>query len=98
MSEVLAPLSLLLFVRGNAPGSRTAISLLRRICDSFRVPAALQVVDVFQQPELAKTHGVLATPTLLARVFGREKRIVGQLNEKRIRECLEFDAENGGAS
>jgi circadian clock protein KaiB len=76
---------LLLFIRGNAAASLSAISTLKRVCESrLRGDYELRVVDVFQDPGLVESHRILATPTVLRVSPGRERRLVGALSEDRL--------------
>ena len=80
--EAAAPYRLRLFVAGNTTRSRRAIENLRRICADH--PARridLEVVDIFQQPELAEQHQVIATPTLVKLLPLPVRRIIGDLSE-----------------
>jgi len=55
-----------LCISGMTPRSREALVNLKRICDEY-LPGQyeLEVIDLYQQPELAARHQVIATPTLL---------------------------------
>ena len=84
--------SLRLFVAGTTANSLRAIGNLRRICDTH-LPGRvdLEVVDIYQQPELAGEHQVVAVPTLLRLLPVPLRRIVGDLSdEKRLLEGLEL--------
>ena len=55
-----------LCVSGMTPRSRQAVVNLKRICDEYLAGNfEFEVIDLYQQPELAVRHQVIATPTLL---------------------------------
>ena len=58
-------LHLTLFVSGASPTSTQAVRRLRDLCDQ-RLPDGydLEIVDIYQQPEVVVSRGVLAVPTL----------------------------------
>ncbi len=60
--------------------------MLRAICDEhLHGRYELAVVDVFQQPVLAKDEQIIAVPTLIKKVPAPLRRIVGDLsNEQRV--------------
>ena len=71
-----------LYVTGNTARSERAIKNLRRLCaDVLRNGCDIEVVDVLEQPDLAEVDRVLATPTVIRRVPGPERRVVGDLSD-----------------
>jgi circadian clock protein KaiB len=60
-----ARLQLTLFVSGASPTSTRAAQRLRDLCDQH-CPSGydLEIVDIYQQPEVVASRGVLAVPTL----------------------------------
>ncbi len=55
-----------LFVAGPSPRSMRAIENLRRICSEMLGGRHdLQVIDLYQQPELAQNEQIVALPTLI---------------------------------
>lgn len=71
-----------LFVAGSTLRSRHAIENLRRICaDHLTGKVDLEVIDIYQQPELAGPHQVIAAPTLVKMLPLPVRRIVGDLSE-----------------
>jgi circadian clock protein KaiB len=75
------PVRLCLFVANDAPKSIIAIENIRRALIEFVDSAfALEIVNVFDDPDRALSSRVLVTPTLLAPDFAR--RLVGDLSEK----------------
>ena len=70
-----------LFVSGQTGRSARAIENIKRICETyFAGQYQLDVVDVYQQPELARSDKVVAVPTLLKKAPGEPKKIVGDFS------------------
>ena len=90
-----------LFVAGSTVRSRQAIDNLRHICaESLKGHVDIEVIDIHQQPELAKHHQIVAAPTLLKLLPLPARRIIGSLSEtERVLRGLDFVAPqetNGG--
>jgi circadian clock protein KaiB len=74
-------LALTLYVDGAATSSMHAIETVRRFCDEIGGRVELEVIDVHQQPELAARDQIVAAPTLVRRLPGPPRRIVGDLSD-----------------
>jgi circadian clock protein KaiB len=75
-----------LYVAGNSVRSRQAITNVREICERY-LPGnyELDVVDVYQQPEVTKAADVIALPTLIKELPFPPKKFVGDMsNTERI--------------
>lgn len=81
-----------LFVAGSTARSRQAIENLRRVCaDQLHGKVDLEVIDIYQQPELAGRYQVIAAPTLLKLLPLPVRRIIGDLSEtERVLRGLEL--------
>ena len=75
-----APFRFRLFVAGNSLNSSQAVANLRALCLA-RLPErhAIDIVDVFAEPQRALAEGVFVTPTLLKLGPSPARRIVGNL-------------------
>lgn len=75
--------ALRLFVAGTTAHSLRAIENLRRIC-AVHLPDGVdvEIVDIYQQPELAEQHQVIAAPTLVKLLPPPLRRIIGDLSEE----------------
>jgi circadian clock protein KaiB len=75
-----------LYIAGNTPASSRSVETLRAICEeNLKGRYELSVVDVFQQPALAKDEQIIAVPTLIKRLPAPLRRVVGDLsNEHRV--------------
>ncbi len=71
-----------LFVAGNTLRSQRAIANRRRLCDEqLAGQVDLEVIDIYQQPELAGHDQVIAAPTLVRLLPLPIRRIIGDLSE-----------------
>ena len=87
-----APLTLRLYVSGQALNSRTAIRNLESLRAALTASAAVEVVDVREKPELAEEDRILATPTLVRREPPPVRKIIGDLSDThRVLAGLELD-------
>jgi hypothetical protein len=75
---------LLLFVRGAGAPGHAAIALVRSL-----VPRSdVTVIDVFREPDVAESYGVVATPTLVRLEPPPRALVVGNITRKRVLACL----------
>ncbi len=71
-----------LFVTGASSRAATAISNLRRICESeLEGRYDLEIIDVLEFPELAEDARILATPTLIKSLPLPLRRVIGDLSD-----------------
>ena len=71
-----------LYVAGNTQKSANAILNLRKICEEhLQGRYQLEVIDIYQQPAMAKTDDVIATPTLVKQLPQPLRRIIGDLTQ-----------------
>ncbi|MDB6018389.1 MAG: thiol-disulfide isomerase [Pedosphaera sp.] len=75
-----------LYISGITPRSTTAIERVKRICEERLAGRYdLEVVDIYQQPLLAKSEQIIAAPTLLKKLPLPLRRIIGDMsNEDRV--------------
>ena len=72
-----------LYVTGMTSRAQDAIRNIRRICDEeLKGRYELEVVDVYQQPELAKKEQVIAAPTLIRELPLPLRKLVGDMSDK----------------
>jgi len=76
-----APVTVLqLFVAGATERSRQAILRAREFCDGqMDGNCELEVVDIYQQPKLARENQIIATPTLIKKFPPPMRRFIGNL-------------------
>jgi len=71
-----------LCISGMTPRSRRALTNLKRLCDDYLDGNyALEVIDLYQQPELAARHQIIATPTLLRNLPQPQRQMFGDLTD-----------------
>lgn len=87
-----------LYIAGTTPASGKAVENLRAICEAHLSGRyELTVIDVFQQPGLAKNEQIIAVPTLIKRLPAPLRRIVGDLsNEHRVLVGLDLKSKENG--
>jgi len=75
-----------LYVAGATPASTAAITNIRKICEeNLKGRYELAVVDIYQQPVLARDEQILAAPTLIKKLPLPIRRFIGDMaNKERI--------------
>jgi len=69
-----------LYVAGATDRSRQAIQRARRLCEAeLKDNFELEVIDVYQQPILARDGQIVATPTLVREFPQPVRRLIGNL-------------------
>lgn len=75
-------LVLRLFVTGMTPRSRRAVADVRKLCDEHLAGRYdLQVIDIYQQPLLAKEQQIIAAPTLVKKLPLPLRKIIGEMTD-----------------
>ena len=75
-------LQLTLFVSGASPTSIRAVRRLRDLCDRhFPGGYDLEFIDIYQQPEVVASRGVLAVPTLIKELPLPVRVIIGDFTD-----------------
>lgn len=71
-----------LFVTGMTPRSTRAIHAVRALCERrLKDRFELEIVDVYQQPQLIQGEQILATPTLIKYEPAPLRRIIGDMTD-----------------
>jgi circadian clock protein KaiB len=74
------PYVLRLYVTGMTPRSTAAFASIKSICEKhLHGRYDLEVIDIYQQPSLAKDDQIIAAPTLVKRLPAPQRRLVGNL-------------------
>ena len=75
-----------LYVAGNTPNSIAAFANLKEICEKHLGDRyQIEVVDLLENPTLAKGDQIIAVPTLVRRLPFPVKKIIGDLsNTERV--------------
>jgi circadian clock protein KaiB len=76
-------LHLTLFVSGPSAASSRSVRRLRDLCDRH-CPAGydLEIVDIYQQPEVVVSRGVLAVPTLIKELPLPVRVLIGDFTDE----------------
>lgn len=73
--------NLRLYVAGQTPKSITALANLKRICDEhMEGQYHIEVIDLMENPQLARRDQIVAIPTLIRELPSPLKRIIGDLS------------------
>jgi circadian clock protein KaiB len=75
-----------LYVSGSTLKSAQAVENIKRICEQhLKNRYDLEVIDIYQQPNLARDEQIVAVPTLIKRLPPPQRRLIGDLsNLKRV--------------
>jgi circadian clock protein KaiB len=72
-----------LYVTGMTTRSARAIANLQRFCEKhLHGRYDLQVIDVYQQPELARSEQIVAVPTLIKQLPLPLRRLIGDMSDE----------------
>ena len=72
-----------LFVTGSTPRSLRAITNLKAICEEHLAGRyRLEVLDLYQHPELAKQNNLIAAPTLIKSLPEPIRRVIGDMSDE----------------
>ena len=70
-----------LFVAGATARSRQAVLRVQRLCATEPMGSyKLEVIDIYQQPALARDNQIVATPTLIKEFPRPVRRFIGNLS------------------
>ncbi len=72
-----------LFVTGSTPRSARSIFNIRKLCEErLSGRYKLEVIDIYQQPELAREEQIVAAPTLIKKLPLPLRKLVGDLSDQ----------------
>ena len=72
-----------LYVAGINPRSSAAIRSIKEICEQhLKDNYSLEVIDIYQQPTLAKGEQIIAAPTLIKKLPVPLRRFIGDLADR----------------
>lgn len=73
--------NLRLYVAGQTPRSLAAVANLKKFCDEHLPHRySIEVVDLLENPQLARGDQILAIPTLVRRLPSPVRKIIGDLS------------------
>jgi circadian clock protein KaiB len=71
-----------LFITGATPNSTRAVVNIKEICENnLKGKYSLEIIDVYQQSEIAEKEQLIALPMLLKKQPLPERRLIGDLSE-----------------
>lgn len=71
-----------LFVTGATPNSTRAITNIKQICEEhLKGRYSLEIIDVYQQQELAEREQLIALPLLIRKRPLPERKLIGDLSD-----------------
>ena len=75
-----------LYIAGQTPKAVAAFANLKRICEQhLKGQYRIEVIDLLEDPQLARGDQILAVPTLVRKLPKPMKKIIGDLsNEARV--------------
>ena len=72
-----------LYVSGSTEKSTQAVENIKRICEEYlKNRYDLQVIDLYQQPQLARGEQIVAVPTLIKRFPLPLRRLIGDMSNQ----------------
>jgi circadian clock protein KaiB len=72
-----------LYVTGMTPRSTEAIATIKAICEEhLQGRYDLEVIDIYQHPQLAKDEQIIAVPTLVKKLPAPLRRFIGNLSDQ----------------
>jgi|KBSSwiStaDraftv2_1062776.scaffolds.fasta_scaffold77193_2 circadian clock protein KaiB len=75
-------IELTLYVAGQTPKSVAAIRNLERLCaESPGLALQVKVIDLKENPRLAREHNIVAIPTLVRKLPAPVQKIIGDLSD-----------------
>ena len=87
-----------LYVAGQSPKSLRAIDNLRRVCEEHLAGRyRVQLIDLLENPRLARGDEIIAVPTLVRTLPEPIRKIIGDLSDTdRVLVGLQIRPEGGG--
>ncbi|MFN2386761.1 MAG: circadian clock KaiB family protein [Thermoanaerobaculia bacterium] len=72
-----------MYVAGQTPRSLAALANLRKLCEEyFPDTSSIEVIDLLENPELARSDQILAIPTLVRNLPVPIRKIIGDLSNR----------------
>jgi len=76
------PYQLRLFITGASPNSTRAVDNLTAFCEkNLQGNYTLEVIDVYQQPDVAEAEQIIALPLLIADCEEIKRRLIGDMSD-----------------
>jgi len=73
-----------LYISGSTLKSALAVENIKQVCEQhLKNRYDLEVIDVYQQPDVARAEQIVAVPTLIKRLPLPLRRFIGDLSNER---------------
>ncbi len=83
LKEMTERYVLRLYVTGMTPKSTQAVLNIKKICEEkLKGRYELEVIDIYQQPVLAKDEQIIAAPTLVKKLPFPLRKLIGDMSDK----------------
>lgn len=71
-----------LYVAGMTPRSIKAVNNVKKVCEEYlQGRCELEVIDIYQNPKLAKGEQIIAAPTLVKKLPLPLRRVIGDMSD-----------------
>jgi len=71
-----------LFITGASPNSVRALTNIKEVCENYlKGRYKLEIIDVYQQAEIAEKEQLVALPMLIRKQPLPEKRLIGDMSD-----------------
>lgn len=71
-----------LFITGATPNSVRALTNIKQICENhLKGRYSLEIIDVYQQAEIAEKEQLVALPLLIRKLPLPERRLIGDMSD-----------------
>lgn len=71
-----------LYVAGGTPQSTRAVANIKAICETcLKGRYELEVIDLYQRPELARGEQIIVAPTLVKKLPPPVRQLIGDMSE-----------------
>jgi circadian clock protein KaiB len=71
-----------LYVAGTSPQAAQAIIRIKEVCEEYLAGRyELEVIDIYQQPELARREQIIAAPTLIKSLPLPLRKLIGSMSD-----------------
>jgi circadian clock protein KaiB len=72
-----------LYITGMTPKSQKAIKNVQKICtEHLKGRCELEIIDIYQQPDYAKSEQLIAAPTLIKKLPLPLRKFIGDMSDK----------------
>lgn len=72
-----------LYITGITPKSTQAIQNIKKICEeNLKGRYELEIIDIYQQPTLAREEQIIAAPALIKKLPLPLRRLIGDMSDK----------------